>query len=331
MDRLNEEQLAQLTDAEREGYELMLAEDEDEGAADEETEGTDDEDEAGGDGGASVDDEQDEEGSAEDEADSGEQEDDDAAAADDDSETAAQDQPEEASADEVPPAPAAKQIDFDAPLRIQREIEAIEQKQAQLLEQFDDGEITREEFLEKDKEFRAELATQLKTQGKAEAAIEDASAAYLGQVDQFLAENQQYKPGGLLFNLLNEKVKSAQAEARKNGASPLSIELVQKAHAEIQAELGLPAKSTKPTANDKKEAKAAKGGKVEKKPEKQPAKRDMPPNLNGLPSDDINDAADDNGHYAYLSRLAVSEPLEFEKKFKAMSAEQQDEFLRYGG
>ncbi|HHV70410.1 MAG TPA: hypothetical protein GXX48_22680, partial [Ochrobactrum intermedium] len=227
--------------------------------------------------------------------------------------------------------PAAKQVDFDAPRRIQSEIEAIEQKQAQLLEQFDDGEITREEFLEKDKEFRTELATQLKAQGKAEAAIEDASAAYLGQVDQFLAENQQYKPGGLLFNLLNDKVKSAQAEARKNGASPLSIDLVRKAHAEIQAELGLPAKSTKPSGNDKKDPKAAKGDKSEKKPAKQPAKRDMPPNLNGLPSDDINDASDDNGHFAYLSRLAVSEPLEYEKRFKAMSPEQQDEFLRYGG
>lgn len=331
MDRLTEEQLAQLTDAEREGYELMLAEDEDEGTTDEGAEDNDDEDEAGDDDGASVDDEQDDEGGADDEADSGEQADDDAAADEDGTETAAEDQAENAQADEAQPAPTAKQVDFDAPRRIQTEIEAIEQRQAQLLEQFDDGEITREEFLEKDKEFRAELATQLKAQGKAEAAIEDASAAYLGQVDQFLAENQQYKPGGLLFNLLNEKVKSAQAEARKNGASPLSIELVQKAHAEIQAELGLPARSAKSTANDKKEAKAAKGDKSERKPAKQPAKRDMPPNLNGLPSDDINDASDDNGHFAYLSRLAVSEPLEYEKRFKAMTPEQQDEFLRYGG
>lgn len=329
MDRLTEEQLAQLTDAEREGYELMLAEDEDEGTTDEEAEDNHDDD-AGGDDDGDGDEEQDDDGGADDEADSGE-EDDDADAGEDGTETAAEDQAEDAQADEAQPAPAAKQVDFDAPRRIQSEIEAIEQKQAQLLEQFDDGEITREEFLEKDKEFRTELATQLKAQGKAEAAIEDASAAYLGQVDQFLAENQQYKPGGLLFNLLNDKVKSAQAEARKNGASPLSIDLVRKAHAEIQAELGLPAKSAKPSANDKKDPKAAKGDKSEKKPAKQPAKRDMPPNLNGLPSDDINDASDDNGHFAFLSRLAVSEPLEYEKRFKAMSPEQQDEFLRYGG
>nr|WP_138920934.1 hypothetical protein [Brucella intermedia] len=326
---MTEEQLAQLTDAEREGYELMLAEDEDEGTTDEEAEDNHDDD-AGGDDDGDGDEEQDDDGGADDEADSGE-EDDDADASEDGTETAAEDQSEDAQADEAQPAPAAKQVDFDAPRRIQSEIEAIEQKQAQLLEQFDDGEITREEFLEKDKEFRTELATQLKAQGKAEAAIEDASAAYLGQVDQFLAENQQYKPGGLLFNLLNDKVKSAQAEARKNGASPLSIDLVRKAHAEIQAELGLPAKSAKPSANDKKDPKAAKGDKSEKKPAKQPAKRDMPPNLNGLPSDDINDASDDNGHFAYLSRLAVSEPLEYEKRFKAMSPEQQDEFLRYGG
>ncbi|NKB96859.1 hypothetical protein HED48_23655 [Ochrobactrum intermedium] len=329
MDRLTEEQLAQLTDAEREGYELMLAEDEDEGTTDEEAEDNHDDD-AGGDDDGDGDEEQDDDGGADDEADSGE-EDDDADASEDGTETAAEDQSEDAQADEAQPAPAAKQVDFDAPRRIQSEIEAIEQKQAQLLEQFDDGEITREEFLEKDKEFRTELDPQLKAQGKAEAAIEDASAAYLGQVDQFLAENQQYKPGGLLFNLLNDKVKSAQAEARKNGASPLSIDLVRKAHAEIQAELGLPAKSAKPSANDKKDPKAAKGDKSEKKPAKQPAKRDMPPNLNGLPSDDINDASDDNGHFAYLSRLAVSEPLEYEKRFKAMSPEQQDEFLRYGG
>ena len=329
MDRLTEEQLAQLTDAEREGYELMLAEDEDEGTTGEEAEDNHDDD-AGGDDDGDGDEEQDDDGGADDEADSGE-EDDDADASEDGTETAAEDQSEDAQADEAQPAPAAKQVDFDAPRRIQSEIEAIEQKQAQLLEQFDDGEITREEFLEKDKEFRTELATKLKAQGKAEAAIEDASAAYLGQVDQFLAENRQYKPGGLLFNLLNDKVKSAQAEARKNGASPLSIDLVRKAHAEIQAELGLPAKSAKPSANDKKDPKAAKGDKSEKKPAKQPAKRDMPPNLNGLPSDDINDASDDNGHFAYLSRLAVSEPLEYEKRFKAMSPEQQDEFLRYGG
>nr|WP_185847873.1 hypothetical protein [Brucella abortus] len=79
MDRLTEEQLAQLTDAEREGYELMLAEDEDEGTTDEGAEDNDDEDEARDDDGASVDDEQDDEGGADDEADSGEQEVDDAA------------------------------------------------------------------------------------------------------------------------------------------------------------------------------------------------------------------------------------------------------------
>jgi len=319
MDRLTEEQLAQLTDAEREGYELMMAEDEDEGGDGDETEGTETDDGEAGDGEEAAEGEEDVDGEdgAETQGEDG--------TADADAE-----QEVEASAAATPPTPVAKQIDFGAPQRIQGEIEAIEQKQSQLLEQFDDGEITREEFLEKDKEFRTELAQQLKAQGKAEAAIEDASAVYLGQVDQFLADNQQYKPGGLLFNLLNDKVKTAQAEARKNGDSPLSIDLVHKAHADILAELGLPAKEAKPNGG-KEPASAAADGKQDKQQGKQPAKRVMPPNLNSLPSDDINDAADDNGHFAFLSRLAASEPLEYEKRFKAMSAEQQDAFLRYGG
>lgn len=320
MDRLTEEQLAQLTDAEREGYELMLAEDEIEDGDDEATEGEEtDEAEGEKDGTEDGEDGDDEEESEEGE-DAGESDDDDASA------DASDEQAEEEPVEATQPAPASKQVDFEAPRRIQGEIESIEQKQAQLLEQFDDGEITREEFLEKDKEFRTELAQQLKAQGRAEAAIEDASTAYLGKVDEFLAENQQYKPGGLLFNLLNDKVKSAQAEARKNGESPLSIDLVHKAHAEIQAELGLPKKEAG-TGEGKKTATAKDPAKQEKKP----AKRDMPPNLNSIPSDDINDAADDNGHFAFLSRLAASKPLEFEKKFKAMSEEQQDAFLAYGG
>lgn len=304
-ERLTEEELAHMTPAEREGYELMLAEEaeQDDDADDENNDTLDDGDDDAG----ALDDDQD---LGTDGSETGT----DAAAPDEQLQTQT-DAPELAdAADHVKyPYEAHKTVSD-----LKEKIEANEAQQNALLEQFDDGELTREEYQEQLKALNAESRQFVKEQAKAETAIEEANARYFEDVGTFLSENPMYKKGGLLYNALDEKVKELQAQSD----DPRSPAIIREAHKQIQDELGL--KSDAPPTPKNETKTAQQGGKP--KP-----KREIPPNLNGIPSSDVNDAADDNGRFAVLARMAKSDPLEHEKALAKMSDAEMDEYLRYGG
>ena len=304
-ERLTEEELAHMTPAEREGYDLMLAE---------EAEQDDD-----------ADDENDDALNADDDDDSDK----------DELDTGADDSAgdEAAAPDEQDAAPLAGEAEADTDAAedikypyeahetvkdLQAKIDANEAQQTALLEQFDDGELTREEYQEQLKSLNAESRQFVKDQAKAETAIEDADNLYFKDVSTFLSENPIYKKGGLLYNALDEKVKELQAQSK----DPRSPSIIRAAHRLIQDELGLKSDAT-PAPKDE--------GKPTKQAAKPRPKREIPPNLNNIPSSDVNDAADDNGRFAVLARMAKSDPLVHEQALTKMSEAEMDAYLQYGG
>lgn len=304
-ERLTEEELAHMTPAEREGYELMLAEEaeQDDDADDENDDALD----AGADDADDLDDNQ-EIGTDVSETGDG------ATAPDEQLQT-------QSGAPEVTDAADDVKYPYEAHKTVSdltEKIEANEAQQNALLEQFDDGELTREEYQEQLKALNAESRQFIKDQAKAETAIQEADARYFKDVTTFLSENPMYKKGGLLYNALDEKVKELQAQSD----NPRSPAIIREAHKQIQDELGLKSDAQPAPKNDTKTAQQS--GKP--KP-----KREIPPNLNGIPSSDVNDAADDNGRFAVLARMAKSDPLEHEKALAKMSEAEMDEYLRYGG
>lgn len=310
MDRLTDEELAHMTPAEREGYELMMSE------AEEEGDDTDIDGEEGGDDDTAA-------AAAEDEGEDGEQEEEQEVEA------------EQPSTEGTPPAtqePATSeeagddedeiQFPADAQKAVSELTEKLAQNESQqeaLLEQFDDGELTREEYAEKLAELRKENQQFTKDQAKAEGQIENAIEAYRKDVRGFLKDHAEYKPGGLLHKALDDRVK----ELQQASDNPLSPKLIRQAHKQIQEELGLVKPGAKePSTPGQKET----GKTVTPKPT-----RELPPNLNALPAAEVNDATDDDGRYAVLARLAKTDPIAHEKALLKMTEAEQDEYLRYGG
>lgn len=310
MERLSEDELAHMTPAEREGYELMMAEED----------GDQEEDGSEFDGEAEDEDNNDSGAAAGDDDDYSEQEQDqEGQQPNDDNDTPAQAVEAEAQ--------AANDDELQFPEEAQRavtelsgKIEQNEKQQEALLEQFDDGELTRDEYAEKLAELRKENQQFTKEQAKAEQKVEDAIDAYRADVRGFLADHAQYKPGGLLHKTLDERVKELQSKS----SNPLSPKIIRLAHQQIQEELGI-AKPPAPKTPDGGEKGKAKAG------DKPKPKREMPPNLNALPSAEVNDATDDDGHFAVLARLAKSDPQEHERRLQRMSDTEMDAYLRYGG
>lgn len=307
-ERLTEELLANMTPAEREGYDLMLAE---EAEQDENADNDDDDDALAATG---------------DEDDAGEGDDhgqeDDGTLIDEgaiDEEVAAAQAGAEAAGDTDPADDIQYPYEAHTTVKeLQEKIDANQEQQNALLEQFDDGELTREEYQDRLKELNAESRQHVKQQAKAETAIEEADNRYFQDVSSFLTENPMYKKGGLLYNALDEKVKELQAQSD----NPRSPSIIRAAHKQIQEELGLKADAPPaPKAGDPKPkpANAAK------------PKREIPPNLNSVPSSDVNDAADDNGRFAVLARMAKTDPIAHEKALAKMSEAETDDYLRYGG
>ena len=309
-ERLTEELLANMTPAEREGYDLMLAE------------------EAEQDDNADIDIDDDAELAATGDDDAG---------ADDDGDDGQEDDVTLADEGTIDDGAAAAHAATDAAIEadpvddiqypyeahttvkeLQAKIDANQEQQNALLEQFDDGELTREEYQEQLKELNAESRQHVKEQAKAETAIEEADNRYFQDVSSFLTENPMYKKGGLLFNALDEKVKELQAQSN----NPRSPSIIRAAHKQIQEELGL--KTDTPP--------APKDGDPKPKPANvAKPKREIPPNLNSVPSSDVNDAADDNGRFAVLARMAKSDPIAHEQALAKMGEAEMDDYLRYGG
>jgi len=315
VDKLSAEQLALLTDDEREGY------------LEEINEGQNDED--GGDDGA--DDttataagaetgDDDTGGNDED----GENNGDDVAAA----EAAAVATPD-AKAAETAAAAAAPVVEDTAedeppeqtprwilPADHQTKIDGIEAQKDALTEKFDDGELTGGEYRAQMKALDKQGDDLKSLKIRAEVARDTAIDTWKTDVADFMGDHPEYAKSKFLRDALDAEVRQLQSEA----INPLNPKILAKAHAKISGEITSAFKAD-PTP----------GGKTDgKKPDPaKPAKKrdDPPPTLAHVPAADPTDA-DDGGEFAHLDRmLSKNDSLGYEKALAALPETKREQYL----
>lgn len=204
---------------------------------------------------------------------------------------------------------------YEVPADVDQKLEAIKAKRRELAQKFDDGEITAAERAEQDDQLLEQRDELKEMVLKAAIARDSAIHAWSKTtVPDWLSAHAQYQKGTPLYAQLNEEVKRLQAE----GGDPFDPGILDRAHGNIQAAaraaLGLPAETPKKPA-------AAETP----KPPKRPA---APPSLQSLPAADPADI-DDGGEFAYLDRLADKDPLAYEAALSKLEKSSPDKFNEY--
>lgn len=311
MSKLTEEELALLTDEEREGY---LADDEEDGGEGDDDQGADDE---------GADDEQGKDGEGDDEG-QGDDEDDPTLAVDD---HAAADQGDGKPQDGDQGAGAEPQEQFipqpkplfnsQIPADIQAQRTAIDEKEDALDKQFDEGDITFSEHKKALRQLNQERSALDRAELKAELSYE----AQQAQIDNnwqasqaaFFAAHPEIKTDNeaqmaALDHLVRQETKVV---LDKGGA--IGVPELERAYAKFKQAFNIqdPAPKQEQQQQQQKQTKATKKENV------------VPPNLGKLPAATANDT--DDGKFAALDRL---EGTAYEEALAKLTDAQRDEYLR---
>jgi hypothetical protein len=212
----------------------------------------------------------------------------------------------------------------EAPADADAKLKEIGDKKAELVEQFDNGDITAKEYQtqldalgRQERELeraidKAKIATEMKQQQE--------MSAWLGQVNDFTHKaHPEYSKSRVRWTALDTFVK--EIAAKPENANLDGREILRQAHEMVVADLGEAAPAPSADAGGKT------GGKKDEKDGKplKGAKIDPPPTLAKVPAAENQDV--DGGRWAALDRLADTDPLELEEKLMKMSAEDRDAYL----
>jgi len=217
-----------------------------------------------------------------------------------------------AAAPEPAIADAAPFPKFDAPADAAKRIDTLEQQKDDLAKQFDEGELTAAELRAKMKPVEAEERALRESLLKASLTIEAAKTMWAQvEVPKFLRANPMYAPDSVLYQALDTEVRKLQTQALAEGRNQYDSSLIAKAHERITSSLiaaGAQLPGLKKPAGDP-------GGK----------KRELPPSLAGVPAADPTDV--DENEFSGLDRLANTDPLAFEEALGKMSDAERDRYL----
>ena len=319
---MTEEELALLTEEERAGLE-------DDDLVDEGEETNDDDDDTGSDDGADDDDAGDDDAGDDDQGDDKGTEKQDDAAGDD--EQAGRDD----GADADQPAATSQQVPLirgDLPADFDEQMKTITDRRAEirterraLTDKYEDGDLTSKEYHDALDKLEDELGslndkrTDLQWQAnKAKLAQEtnqaQMEARWYATVDTFLGEHPEITRNQTLIDVYDKIVNRVTAETIADGKEPGLADL-QKAYKQWTEDLGV--EPQKPTKDQAKQP--GKQEQQQKKPQ-----RNVPPTLGKVPAADVTDT--DDGKYAYLDRLAESDPLKYEAAIAKLSDAEFDEY-----
>jgi hypothetical protein len=201
----------------------------------------------------------------------------------------------------------------EAPADAEARLKQIADKRAELRKQYDDGDITFEEYDGAKDSLNAEERKIERAVDKATLAAEltqqQAKNEWETTVSGFLAANDSYKKNPVLYRALDSEVKRVASE---ESAKNLSFrQILDKAHEAVSSAFGVPA--AKPA--DPKPADAANKGR------KQP---ELPPTLRKVPAAE---SADTSGNkYAALDRLLETDPIAYENALAKMTKAERDAY-----
>lgn len=319
------EELALLTEEERAGLE-------DDDLVDEGDETTDDDDETGSDDTADGDNGDDDTG--DDEAGDDDQGDDEAGKQD--TATGDDEQPgRDDGTEDDQPAPTSQQVPLiraELPADFDDQVKAITDRRAEirterrsLTDKYEDGDLTSKEYHDALDKLEDELSDlndkryELKRmEEKAQLAQEmnrnQAETRWYATVEAFLGEHPEITKNQTLVTVYDQIVQRITAETMKAGKEPGLADL-QKAYKQWADDLGVTPQ--KPAKEEGKQP-----GKQEQKPAKQA--RNVPPTLGKVPAADT--TSTDDGKWAWLDRLADSNPEKYEAEIGKLS---EAEFEQY--
>jgi hypothetical protein len=316
MDKMSAEQLALLTDEEREG--LLEEIDEGEGDDDSGDDGADDTTAtaAGAETGDESEGEGDEDGQDEDGADAAAAA---AAVATSDAKAAEADATAASVDDAAEDEPEEQAPRWILPADHQTKIDDIEAQKDALTEKFDDGELTGGEYRASMKALEKQADDLKSVKIRAEVARDTAIDTWKGDVADFMSDHPEYTKSKFLRDALDAEVRQLQSTS----VNPLNPKILAKAHAKITGEITGAFKTDTTPAGGKTD----KGGK--KTETTAPAKKrdDPPPTLAHVPASDPTDA-DDGGEFAHLDRaLAKNDSLGYEKALAALPEHKREQYL----
>lgn len=305
---LTAEDLAMLTEDER----RLLAEDDYE---DDDTDADTDADDDPG-----TDDDQDKDDNADDGAD--DDADDDTAGDDDDEGEGDDDddQGDQEPEDKVDPTPAPL-FNAELPADIEAKRTEIDGKKAELVEQFDNGEITFAEYNKQVDALNREISKLDRAELKAELAREAQQAQldnhWQGTLHTFLEDHPEIDLTNKVHHtVFDQLLRQHTAATMEKGGVP-GLREIKKAHEQFVKELNI---QTDKQPEPKKEAKQ---DKQEKQPAtKQKKQNEVPPTLGKVPAAAAADM--DDGRFAHLDRLG---PDQFEAAFAKLSEADRNAYL----
>lgn len=216
-------------------------------------------------------------------------------------------------AQDAPEAPTVPLIRAEDTSAATARLAAIDTEAENLSTRFDDGDMTAKEYaaaLQKLEAERRDLDWSLRKASLAAEVVEQqATQAWFGAVNEFLAEHPEIKGNKLTyasFDLAVREVTGDEAHAALTSRQKLA-----KAYEAWSTAFGIkPAGKPAPAAQERPAA---------------PPRRAMPPSLANLPAADVTSVED--GKYAALDRLAETNPLAFEAAMERMSDAERDAYM----
>jgi len=209
---------------------------------------------------------------------------------------------DEAAESSLPPAPI---LVAEAPQDAEARLTEIQTKKDELINQFDDGDITA-------KEYQQQLDTLAKQQRDIEFAVNKAEMAaemekqrkyneWVGTVNSFLNQNKVYRENPRLYKALDQEVKDV--SATPEAANWDGNQILEQAHKNLVEAFNL-----KPTAKSD-------GGN----------KPNIPPTLGKIPAADNNEMG--GNRFAALDRLQNTNPIAYEEALAKMPESERDAYL----
>jgi hypothetical protein len=201
-------------------------------------------------------------------------------------------------------------LDADAPEDAAEQLEAIARQKEELVQKFDDGELTAKEYqLELDKLAKREREieqAQFKARLAQEMAEQQQRNAWLATVNQFLSEHAEYRQYPLRYKALDLAVRELAAQEENQGLS--GREILEKAHEQIVEQFGLA------RAEDDLKPEGKKRRKIE-----------APPTLANVPAASATETED--GRWAKLDRLMETDPERYERELAKLSDADREAYL----
>lgn len=214
-----------------------------------------------------------------------------------------------AAADDTPPAPrpAPAMPAYTAPADLDDQMKAVRTQQSELADKFDAGELSAREYEDQRRTLEDKYLDLRDARNRATLSWDAQRNTWENQtVGDFLAQHAEYKPGSLLHRMLDQEVRVLQTTDYQGDV--FNPEILAKAHERIRAELGgaAPAPSNPlPKPN---------------------GQREIPPTIGGLPPAG-EEHLDDGGQWAAISRLSGEE---YEQALARLTPDQREAYLNSG-